>query len=269
MAVPFRGAPAAGVLIPGFGGGAGHVPTPAARNQGATLAHMNMPGGFTGLQINRSLSNRQYREMARMGNARFQGPIQTPAPGSYPDELVRAVKNKGAGKYTKNMAGRNAYQIEQIMGIRKIHDPDDRDLLQEHTFQYIAGNKKMLAVLKRIKQLTRETQSRASHIADLLPEELRDAHPTFFEFSGDEGKLRYKGPLQMLTIPQGTRTPHGAVPGGLGVRPAAGYLFKPGDTFVPIRGGLYNSKAMKEFQALERLQLKREQMQEQFEDGFK
>lgn len=261
--VPLRGSFASGTLIPGFNAGRAHAATPASANQAATIAHMQSPHPST-FHPRTALSNRQYRELARMGNARFQGPNQALVQGSYPDEILRSVKNKGAGKYTKNMARRNGHQIEQLMGIRKIHDPDERAVLEEHPFQYVAGNKKMLAILKRIKQMTRETEKRSSHIANLTPEGLRDQHPTFFEFTGDEGKLRYKGPLQVLNI-------HATAPPAVGASSAApfDYLFKPGDTFVPIRGGLYNSKAMKEFQALERLQLKREQMQEQFEDGFK
>jgi hypothetical protein len=228
----------------------------AADNQGAPNANGGFrPAAGAWADIN---SNRQVREWARMANARYQGPTQVPTAGSFPDELLHAVKNKGAGKYTRNLAKRNGHQIEQILGIRKVHDPDDRAVMNEHPFQFATGNKKMLGILKRIKQLTRETQTRMSFIHDIEAANLRDAHPTFFSFTGDEGKLRYNGPVQMLRVP--------AVAGG---RANFDYLFKPGDTFTPIRGGLYNSKAMKEFQALERLQLKREQMQEQFENGFK
>ena len=251
----YRGGPAApgGAVVPLAAYAAN-----AADNQGAPV---NAAGFAPAIGARQNInSNRQFREWSRMVNSRYQGPTQIPAAGSFPEELLHAVKNKGAGKYTRNLAKRNGHQIEQILGIRKVHDPDDREVMNEHPFQFATGNKKMLGTLKRIKQMTRETQSRASFIHDIEASALRDAHPTFFAFSGDEGKLRYTGPLQQLQVP--------AAAGG-GARAAFNYLFRPGDTFTPIRGGLYNSKAMKEFQALERLQLKREQMQEQFENGFK
>ena len=267
MAFQLAGPPTVGSQWPGFPVYRGTVANPLAAYAANAAGNQGPPAPAAGFAPSAGVfarvnSNRQLREHSRMMNARFQGPTQVPVNGSFPDELLHAVKNKGAGKYTRNLAKRNGHQIEQILGIRKVHDPDDRAVMNEHPFQFAAGNKKMLATLKRIKQMTRETQTRASFIHDIEAATLRDAHPTFFAFTGDEGKLRYTGPLQTLTVPQGTG-------GGGNPRLAFDYLFKPGDTFTPIRGGLYNSKAMKEFQALERLQLKREQMQEQFENGFK
>lgn len=249
-AAAFRGAPVAG-----FGGipagGAPPVAITANNTYGQGSGHLPAPVVPAGTIT----SHRRYREESRMYNSRRTAPTQRPAAGTFPDELLRTVKYRGAAKYASNGALRNSGRIEQILGIRKVFDPDEQAVMRDHPFQYALGNPKIVKLMKDIKSKTRELESRASFIASIEPHAIRDAHPTFFKLDPETGKLRYHGPQQMLNITNAFG--------------AFNYMFKPGDTFCPIRGGLYNPKAKNEFHALEHMQLKRERMQESYEEGFK
>lgn len=199
-------------------------------------------------------SNRQYREYHRRFNAYMDGPDQSRVPGTYQDELLTTMKEKAAGRFTKNMAKKNAYRAEQIMGIRKIHDPDEIETANEHPYQYAMDNDKLINIIKRTKKMHRELESRPSFLDGVTPAAMITQNPhTMAMHDKKHGSVVYSGPDGMVT-------PAATI--------AATYM-KKGDVFTPIRGGVYNKKAKKEAQKLERLQLKREELQEAYNDGYK
>lgn len=199
-------------------------------------------------------SNRQYREYHRRFNAYMDGPRQPLAPGTFQDELLTTMKEKAAGRFTKNMAKKNGFRAEQIMGIRKIHDPDEIETANEHPYQYAMDNEKLIGIIKRTKKMHRELESRPSFLDGVTPAAMITQNPhTMKMHDKKHGSVVYTGPDGMVTPING----------------AADTYMKKGDVFSPIRGGVYNKKAKKEAQKLERLQLKREEIQEAYNDGFK
>lgn len=199
-------------------------------------------------------SNREYREYHRRFNAYMDGPRQDLDPGSFQDELLTTMKEKAAGRFTKNMAKKNAFRAEQIMGIRKIHDPDEIATANEHPYQYAMDNEKLIGIIKRTKKMHRELESRPSFLDGVAPADMITQNPHTMKMSDKKhGSVVYSGPDGMITPVVG----------------AAATYMKKGDVFTPIRGGVYNKKAKKEAQKLERLQLKREEIQEAYNDGFK
>lgn len=162
------------------------------------------------------------------------------------------MKDKAAGRLTKNMAAKNAYRAEQLLGIRKIHDPDERAVAESHPYQYATENDALIGIIKKTLEMERRMQNRHSFIPGATPEMIINAFPEYATMSDKKrGTVVYNGPDTNGQI------------GGVQ------YRIRKGDTFSPIRGGLYNKKAKHDEQKLERLQLKREEIQEQFNDGFK
>ena len=199
-------------------------------------------------------SNRQYREYHRRYNAYMDGPVQRQGNGTFQDELLTTMKEKAAGRFTKNMAKKNGFRAEQILGIRKIHDPDEIQTANEHPYQYAMDNDKLIGIIKRTKKMHRELQSRPSFLDAVTPAAMIEQNPhTMTMHDKKHGSVVFNGPDGMVVPANGV---------------AATYM-KKGDVFTPIRGGVYNKKAKKEAQKLERLQLKREEIQEAFNDGFK
>ena len=199
-------------------------------------------------------SNRQYREYHRRFNAYMDGPEQQLVPGTFQDELLTTMKEKAAGRFTKNMAKKNGHRAEQIMGIRKIHDPDEIATANEHPYQYAMDNEKLIGIIKRTKKMHRELSSRPSFLDGVTPAAMIQENPhTMTMHDKKHGSVVFNGPDGMVVPAHGV---------------AATYM-KKGDVFTPIRGGVYNKKAKKEAQKLERLQLKREEIQEAYNDGYK
>lgn len=184
----------------------------------------------------------------------MDGPRQAMAPGTFQEELLTSMKEKAAGRFTKNMAKKNAFRAEQIMGIRKIHDPDEVSTANEHPYQYAMDNEKLINIIKRTKKMHRELESRPSFLDGVAPADMITQNPhTMTMHEKKQGSVIYNGPDGMVVPANGV---------------AATYM-KKGDVFTPIRGGVYNKKAKKEAQKLERLQLKREEIQEAYNDGYK
>ena len=235
--MPLAGAPAVGVRFPVHPVGANRV------NVNAAGIPLPMVWG----------SNRQYRETHRRRNAYFDGPAQNIQAGTFQEELLTTAKDKVAGRFAKNMAKRNGYRAEQVMGIRKIHDPDEIATMNEHPYQYAMGNEKLVKLIKRTKKMKRELDSRPSFYDGVTPAGIIAQNPHTCTMAEGSGVVKYNGPDGMVALIAGQ---------------APTYV-KKGDTFSPIRGGVYNKKAKKEAQKLERLQLKREELQEGYENGFK
>lgn len=250
----FRGPPAPGSmrrtpLAGAPGGGRAFGAHPAASN--VVTLPTSASVGLT--KANGFGSNRQYREFHRRKNAYFDGPDQQISPGTFQEELLVTAKDKVAGRFAKNMAKRNGYRAEQIMGIRKVHDPDELETMNEHPYQYSMGNEKLVKLIKRTKKMKRELQSRPSYHDGVTPADIIAQNPHTCTMAEGSGVVKYNGPDGNITLFAG----------------APPTYVKKGDTFSPIRGGVYNKKAKKEAQKLERLQLKREEMQEGYENGFK
>ena len=251
-AINFRGAPVSGAmrrapLAGAAAAGAAHNIYPVGMNANAfAAAAPAIPiGGFT--------SNRQYRELHRRRNAYLDGPGQGIQRGTFQEELLVTAKDKVAGRFAKNMAKKNGYRAEQIMGIRKVHDPDEIETMNEHPYQYAMGNDKLVKIIKRTKKMKRELESRPSFHDGVTPASIIAMNPHTCSMAEGSGVVKYNGPDGNIVLTNGG---------------AATYV-KKGDTFSPIRGGVYNKKAKKESQKLERLQLKREELQEGYENGFK
>jgi len=237
---PLAGAPVAGTAFAAHPAAANAVTVP-----GRAITGYGRPGNFN--------SNRQFREHYRRNNAYFDGPTQDIQPGTFQQELLVTAKDKVAGRFAKNMAKRNSYRAEQIMGIRKVHDPDEIDTMNEHPYQYAMGNEKLVKLIKRTKKMKRELGSRPSFHDGVTPAAIIAQNPHTCTMAEGSGVVKYNGPDGNIVLAAGQNPSY----------------VKKGDTFSPIRGGVYNKKAKKEAQKLERLQLKREEMQEGYENGFK